>query len=136
MSFVGLVAALSLQAKDFVPEAHTGDAIQKAIDAAYAAGGGRVALERGVVYQSGTLYLKSRVELNIPEGTVLLGGASPADYDDVDDPRKEGRRRRVRLESRTPEDARKAEGGGCDWSPERPRTHGRSRAKGATCGGG
>ena len=85
--FVSLAAAFSLQAKDFVPEAHTGAAIQKAIDAAFAAGGGRVALERGAVYRSGTLYLKSRVELNVPEGTVILGGESPADYDDVDDPR-------------------------------------------------
>ena len=84
---VGLVVAFSLQAKDFVPEARTGAAIQKAIDAAFASGGGRVALERGVVYRSGTLYLKSRVELNVPEGTVILGGGSPADYDDVDDPR-------------------------------------------------
>ena len=83
----GLTAAFSLQAKDFAPEAHTGAAIQKAIDAAFASGGGRVALERGVAYPSGTLYLKSRVELNVPEGTVILGGASPADYDDVDDPR-------------------------------------------------
>ena len=82
-----LVAAVSLSAKDFIPEAHTGAAIQKAIDAASAAGGGRVALERGVVYPSGTLYLKSHVELNVPEGTVILGGGSPADYDDVDDPR-------------------------------------------------
>ena len=82
-----LAAAISLQAKDFIPEAHNGAAIQKAIDAASAAGGGRVALERGVVYPSGTIYLKSRVELNVPEGTVILGGVSPADYDDVDDPR-------------------------------------------------
>ena len=82
-----LVAAVSLPAKDFSPEAHTGAAIQKAIDAAHAAGGGRVTLERGVVYPSGTLYLRSRVELNVPEGAVILGGASPADYDDVDDPR-------------------------------------------------
>ena len=82
-----LAAAVSLQAKDFVPEAHTGAAIQKAIDAAFASGGGRVALERGVAYPSDTLYLKSRVELNVPKGTVILGGGSPADYDDVDDPR-------------------------------------------------
>ena len=82
-----LAAAISLQAKDFIPEAHNGAAIQKAIDAASAAGGGRVALERGVVYPSGTIYLKSRVELNVPEGTTILGGGSPADYDDVDDPR-------------------------------------------------
>ncbi len=83
----GAVAAVVLQAKDFVPEAHTGAAIQKAIDEAFAAGGGRVALERGKVYPSGTLYLKSHVELNVPEGAVILGGARPEDYDDVDDPR-------------------------------------------------
>ena len=35
------------------------------------------------------------------------------DADDIDDPRTEGRRRRVRQVSRTPEGARKAEGGGC-----------------------
>ena len=69
-----------------VPTARTGAAIQEAIDSANAAGGGRVVLERGV-YESGTLYLKSHVELHVPEGTVLLGGARPEDYDDVDDPR-------------------------------------------------
>ena len=81
------LAAAIANAADFVPEARTGAAIQKAIDAASAAGGGRVALERGVVYPSGTLYLKSRVELNVPEGTVILGGGRSEDYDDVDDPR-------------------------------------------------
>ena len=81
------VVAAFAHAADFVPEARTGAAIQKAIDAAFAAGGGRVALERGVVYPSGTLYLKSRVELNVPEGTVILGGGRPEEYDDVDDPR-------------------------------------------------
>ena len=35
------------------------------------------------------------------------------DADDIDDPRTEGRRRKVRQFSRTPEGARKAEGGGC-----------------------
>lgn len=80
-------AAYAAMAADFVPEAKTGAAIQKAIDAAFAAGGGRVALEKGAVYESGTIYLKSRVELNVPEGTVILGGGSPDDYDDVDDPR-------------------------------------------------
>ena len=81
------ICGAEVRAADFVPEARTGAAIQKAIDAAFAAGGGRVALERGAVYPSGTLYLKSHVELNVPEGTVILGGGSPADYDDVDDPR-------------------------------------------------
>ena len=74
-----VMATISLQARDFVPEARTGAAIQKAIDAAFAAGGGRVALERGATYASGTLYLKSRVELNVPEGTVVLGGGNPSD---------------------------------------------------------
>jgi len=81
------VSAIPARAADFIPEARTGAAIQKAIDAAAAAGGGRVALERGAVYTSGTLYLKSRVELNVPEGTTILGGATPGNYDDVDDPR-------------------------------------------------
>ena len=80
-------AAFTAFAADFVPEEKSGAAIQKSIDAAFAAGGGRVALEKGAVYNSGTLYLKSRVELNVPEGTVILGGGSPDDYDDVDDPR-------------------------------------------------
>ena len=43
----------------------TGRAIQAAIDEAARAGGGRVRLEPGV-FLSGTLYLKSNVELNIP----------------------------------------------------------------------
>ena len=79
--------ALSFGAVDFVPESYTGAAIQKAIDAAHAAGGGRVALEKGAVYRSGTIYLKSNVELNVPEGTVVLGNDTPDGYDDVDDPR-------------------------------------------------
>ena len=72
--------------RDFTPEAETGAAIQKAIDAANAAGGGRVVLKKSV-YPSGTLYLRSNVELHVPEGAVILGGGSPDDYDDVDDPR-------------------------------------------------
>lgn len=70
----------------YVPEAKTGAAIQKAIDAAASVGGGVVRLEKGV-YPSGTLYLRSNVELNIPAGATILGGAKPEDYDDVDDPR-------------------------------------------------
>ena len=45
-------------AADFTPDAMDGAAIQRAIDAAHAAGGGRVALRAGV-YKSGTIYLKS-----------------------------------------------------------------------------
>ena len=91
--FVELIVAISFvmttikgESRDFVPEAETGAAIQKAIDEANAALGGRVVL-KPLVYSSGTLYLKSNVELHLPKGAVILGGGSPADYDDVDDPR-------------------------------------------------
>lgn len=56
-------------------------AIQKAIDAAEKAGGGRV-LVAGGVYKCGTIRLKSKVDLHIAKGAVLLGGAKSDDYDD------------------------------------------------------
>ena len=43
------------------------NAIQQAIDAAASAGGGRVTFEKGV-YLTGSIFVKSNVELNIPEG--------------------------------------------------------------------
>lgn len=64
----------------FVTEKN-GAAIQRAIDTAFAAGGGKVTLESGI-YPSGTLYLKSNVELHVPAGAVILGGSSHEDYDD------------------------------------------------------
>ena len=39
------------------------------------------------VYSSGTIYLKSNVELHVPEGATILGKDTPDAYDDVDDPR-------------------------------------------------
>ena len=80
------LAGFSAAAADFVPATRDGKGIQKAIDAAAAAGGGRVVLEKAT-YPSGTLYLKSNVELHLPEGTTLLGHDTPEGYDDVDDPR-------------------------------------------------
>ena len=62
-----------------------GKAIQTAIDAVAAAGGGVVRLEPGT-YSSGTLYLKSNVELNLSPGAVLLGSPNWQDYDDFDHP--------------------------------------------------
>ncbi|MBO4773229.1 MAG: glycoside hydrolase, partial [Bacteroidales bacterium] len=47
-------------------------AIQKAIDAANANGGGRVVIEPGR-HVCGTLYLKSNVTLHLEEGATLLG---------------------------------------------------------------
>jgi polygalacturonase len=54
-------------------------AIQRAIDACAAAGGGRVSLPAGT-FLSGTLYLKSRVTLALEEGCTLLGSPNLADY--------------------------------------------------------
>jgi hypothetical protein len=54
-------------------------AIQKAIDAASAAGGGTVVFPRGT-YLSGSIQLKSRVTLHLDKGATLLGSPSRADY--------------------------------------------------------
>src|ERR1019366_5400722 len=47
-------------------------AIQKAIDACHAAGGGTVVFNNGK-FLSGTIFLKSNIKLRIETGTVLLG---------------------------------------------------------------
>jgi polygalacturonase len=54
-------------------------AIQKAIDAAYAAGGGRVVLAAGT-YRSGSIKLKDKVDLHLEQDAVLLGSNNLADY--------------------------------------------------------
>ena len=70
-----------IEKMDFTVKEKTGKAIQIEIDKAFAAGGGRVVLEQGV-YTSGTLYLKSNVELHISAGAVLQGYADSYKYDD------------------------------------------------------
>jgi polygalacturonase len=54
-------------------------AIQAAIDAANKAGGGVVLLSQGT-YLSGSLHLKSHVDLRIEAGSTLLGSTSRSDY--------------------------------------------------------
>jgi polygalacturonase len=54
-------------------------AIQKALDACAAQGGGVVRLAKGT-YLSGTLFLRSRVTLELDEGATLLGSTDLADY--------------------------------------------------------
>ncbi len=61
------------------------EAIQKAIDACYAGGGGRVILESGI-YLSQTIYLKSNVELHICADAKLQGSTNPEDYTDFTAP--------------------------------------------------
>ena len=68
----------------FVTE-RSGTAIQSAIDKAAEAGGGKVTLEPGT-YLTGTLYLKSNIELHLPAGVKLLGYPDPEHYDDFRDP--------------------------------------------------
>jgi len=56
--------------------------LQAEIDRASAQGGGRVVVTRGV-HRTGTLYLKSGVDLHLEEGAVLLGGDASRYYDDA-----------------------------------------------------
>ena len=55
------------------------EAIQKAVDAAQAAGGGEVRLPAGT-YLTGTVFLKSNVDFNLLRGALLLGSTDPEDY--------------------------------------------------------
>ena len=54
-------------------------AVQKAIDAANAAGGGEVLLPSGT-YLCGSVFLKSGVDFHLAEGAVLKGSPDHADY--------------------------------------------------------
>ena len=58
-------------------------AIQRAIDAANAAGGGEVRLTAGT-YLTGSLFLKSNVDFHLAAGAVLKGSNDPADYNAKD----------------------------------------------------
>ncbi|MDZ4845677.1 MAG: glycoside hydrolase family 28 protein [Chitinophagales bacterium] len=55
------------------------NAIQSAIDAAHENGGGRVVVPAGN-FLTGTILLKSGVELHLLEGAILLGSADPTHY--------------------------------------------------------
>ncbi len=70
---------------DYIVQGRTGEAIQAAIDLAHQAGGGRVCLEPGT-YLSGTIHLKSNVELHLPAGAKLKGYSDPERYEDFSDP--------------------------------------------------
>ena len=58
-------------------------AIQGAVDACAAAGGGRVTLPAGR-YLSGSVFLKSHVELHLEMGAVLRGSTDLDDYNAED----------------------------------------------------
>ena len=58
-------------------------AVQSAIDAAGAAGGGEVVVPAGR-YLCGTLYLKSNVDVNLASGATIEGSKDPDDYNKWD----------------------------------------------------
>lgn len=60
-----------------------GGKIQDAVEAASAAGGGRVIVPEGV-WQSGTIWLKSHVELHLEKGAVIKGSTDAKDYNKND----------------------------------------------------
>ncbi len=55
------------------------DAVQAAVDAASAAGGGTVELDAGT-YLSGTIWLKDNVDFHLCSGATLKGSPDPKDY--------------------------------------------------------
>lgn len=55
-------------------------AIQHAIDAAHADGGGTVIVPSGRTYLTGSIELRSHVELHIERGAVLQGSSNWPDY--------------------------------------------------------
>lgn len=59
------------------------EAIQKTIDACAAGGGGVVTFSPGI-FLTGSLYIKSNVDFNIPKGTMIIGSQNPDDYDRID----------------------------------------------------
>ncbi|GAB4491715.1 MAG: glycoside hydrolase family 28 protein [Anaerolineales bacterium] len=55
-------------------------AVQAAIEACSAGGGGRVLLTGGKTFRAGSLVMKSNVELHLEAGAVLQASPNPADY--------------------------------------------------------
>ena len=74
-----LFGACSMEPKSVTVSEKTGAAIQRAIDEVAAAGGGRVIVPAGV-YPSGSLRLKSHVELHLEKDATIVGGDKSEDY--------------------------------------------------------
>lgn len=81
---MGVQYSVDIQQYGAVADAKTVNtgAIQKAIDACHAAGGGRVLCGPGT-FITGSLVLRSHVELHLMAGCRLVGSSSVDDYDDL-----------------------------------------------------
>jgi polygalacturonase len=92
LSLVALVAATSpLAAAVYSPAdygavfggaSNGGAALQRAIDAAFSAGGGTVVVPAGKTLMSGSIELKSNVTLDLEPGSRLVGSILASDYTD------------------------------------------------------
>ena len=59
------------------------EAIQRAIDECERSGGGRVTVPPGL-YKTGTIWLKSNVELHLEHGSILKASDNLDDYNSLD----------------------------------------------------
>lgn len=78
---LGVASPFSVRAFGALGDGQTLDspAIQAAIDACTASGGGTVTLPAGQ-YRTGSLFLRDNISLHLESGAVLLGSEDPADY--------------------------------------------------------
>jgi len=76
------MSIIDIRSHGAVGDGTTNDApaIQAAIDACHRSGGGTVLVPAGATYRSGSIELRSHVELHVERGAVLAGSADPADY--------------------------------------------------------
>ncbi len=106
-----------------VPGALATGAIQAALDAAGAQGGGRVVVPPGT-WTTGTLHLRSFVTLDLATGATLLGAGDIADYPASDEDRRGDRHRHHLISARGVEHVTITGGGTIDgngpafWKPQ------------------
>jgi polygalacturonase len=76
------MADYNIRAYGALGDGHTNDAvaIQAAIDACNAAGGGRVIVPSGATFLTGTFTLKSNIEFHVERGAVIEASGNEADY--------------------------------------------------------
>ena len=67
---------------EYIVTEKNGLAIQESVNRAAASGGGKIILAPGV-YPSGTIHLKSNIELHLPAGAIIQGYPKTEMYDDI-----------------------------------------------------